>query len=159
VKASRSWGTLEDRHVLAAPTHAACKALLAYWQSKVPSGGLPQRRDIVPGEIPQLLPYLMIIEPVDGSSDWKYRLVGTALPKRYGFDWTGMKLTELLDAAPASLIIGFYNDVASRRTPAFATGRAMIEGRDHIVYEIGAFPILGTDGVTVWILMGVFFHN
>jgi hypothetical protein len=155
----RSWGTLADRRVLAAPSHRACKALLAYWQSKRSNGGLPQRKDIVPAEIPQLLPHLMIIEPVDGGSDWRYRLVGTAVTHRYGFDWTGKKLTELLDAETAPSIVRFYSDIAATRMPNFVMGRAMMEGRDHIVYECGSFPILGNDGVTVWVLMGVFFHN
>jgi hypothetical protein len=159
MKASRSWGTLADRRVLSAPTHSACKALLAYWQSKRSGGSLPRRKDIVPAEIPQLLPHLMIIEPVNGGGDWKYRLVGTAVAQRYGFDWTGKKMTELLDAATAPAIIRFYSDVAAMRAPNFVMGRAMIEGRDHVVYECGSFPILGSDGVTVWILMGVFFHN
>ena len=159
MNASRSWGTLADRRVLAGPTHNACKTLLAYWQSKAPPCGLPRRKDIVPAEIPLLLPNLMIIEPLNDGSDWKYRLVGTAVAQRYGFDWTGKRLTELLDAATAPGIIRFYSDLAAARTPCFVTGRALTEGRDHIVYECGGLPILGNDGLSVWVLMGVFFHN
>jgi hypothetical protein len=159
MNARRSWGTLADRRVLAAPTHSAAKALLAYWQSKAPVDGLPLRKDIVAAEIPRLLSNLMIIEPVADGSDWKYRLVGTALAERYGFDWTGKLLTELLDAATAPAIVQFYNDVAAARTAAIVTGRVQTQGREHIVYECVALPILGSDGASVWVLLGVFFHN
>jgi hypothetical protein len=159
MNARRSWGTLADRRVLAAPTHRAAKALLTYWQSKAPVEGVPRRQDIEPAEIVPLLPNLMIIEPVAEGSDWKYRLVGTAVAQRYGFDWTGQRLTELLDAATAPSVIQFYNDLAAARTAAFVTGRAQAEGREHIVYECAALPILGSDGASVWVLLGVFFHN
>jgi hypothetical protein len=159
MSARRPWGTIVDRQVLASPTHDAAKALLAYWRQKCPPGGLPRRTDIVAAEIPLLLPDLMIIEPVVGVSDWEYRLVGQRLVTRYGFDWTGKHMSALLDDATAAEAIRFYDAVAAARAPAIVTGRMQAKGDESVLYECAALPILGRDGTSVWVLLGVFFHN
>jgi hypothetical protein len=48
------WNLL-DRVERAAPEHKMSKALLAYWEQKKLSGGLPRRDDIVAGDIPRML--------------------------------------------------------------------------------------------------------
>jgi hypothetical protein len=48
---------------------------------------MPARRDLDPGDIPALLPYLMIVDKVDDG--FRYRLVGTATAREIGHDPTG----------------------------------------------------------------------
>lgn len=150
---------LVDRRVLARPTHASTKALLAYWQGKCPAGDLPRRDQILANELRPLLPNLGIIEPVPGTRDWLHRLVGTQLVARYGNDPTGKRLSEVYGEPALGDLLDFYQHVATRRAPAFATGRSLTPGVEHVIYEGVALPILGRDEVTVWLLIGLFFHN
>jgi hypothetical protein len=48
---------------------------------------MPARSDLNPGDIPKLLPYLMIIDKNDDRLRW--RLVGTAAVREIGRDPTG----------------------------------------------------------------------
>jgi hypothetical protein len=150
---------LAGRRERTEPLHPLGQALLAYCRSKSAPGKLPRRDDILANEIPALLPNLAILEPVPGGGDWRFRLVGTQLVLRYGFDWTGRLLTELFNPPTAQELLTLYNRVAADLTPVFVTGRAQVAGREHVIYETATLPILGRDEATVWMLLGVFFHN
>jgi hypothetical protein len=147
-----------NRVLLDAPAHPSVKELLAYWQSKCAASGLPGRDDIGLAEIPRLIPHLAILEPVAGTRDWTHRLVGTRIAERYGSDATGRTVGELYETSTAAELQDFYAKVAASRMPAFVTGRSQDPEIHHILYEGTALPILGRDGVTVWILVGLFFH-
>jgi hypothetical protein len=57
---------------------------------------MPARRDIDPIEMgPKLLPHLMLCELSDHADRIRFRLVGTFLVKRLGFDPTGHWLSDL----------------------------------------------------------------
>jgi hypothetical protein len=148
-----------DRRILEAPTHPLAKALLAYWQTKCPAGGVPSREAIAAADIPKLLPYLQILEPIDGGRDWMYRLVGTQLTARYSFDWTGQQVSKLYTPERAAWLIESSNDAIRGNDAGFAIGRLRIAGREHVVYEIVVLPIVGRDGASRWLLHGIFFHN
>ena len=66
-----------------------------YWDSKRGPRAMPRRRDIAPGEITRLLPYLQINEFVDGGARIRNRLVGTAIVSTYGVDQTGKYFDEI----------------------------------------------------------------
>jgi len=67
--------------------------LLAYWQKKRGARALPARRDIDPLEMgPLLLPHLILADLLDRGTRARFRLVGTLVVKRLGFDPTGKYL-------------------------------------------------------------------
>jgi hypothetical protein len=61
--------------------------LYRYWLSKRGRRTMPARTDINPCDIPALLPYLTIIDKVDGKL--RYRLVGSEVAQQIGRDLTG----------------------------------------------------------------------
>jgi hypothetical protein len=141
------------------PSLEPTKQLLAYWRSKCPPGGLPRREDIVPEEIPRLLPNLLIAEPVDGGEDWVYRLIGTAIVERHGKDFTGMRVSESFPPDVADAYIADYQHGAASREPWAVHGNFVFPGIEHIRFEALGLPILGRDGVSVWLLIGLFYFN
>jgi len=148
-----------DRRTIPAPTHPLAQQLLTYWQSRCPPGGVPARDAIAAADIPRLLPYLQILEPIDGGRDWAYRLVGTQLTARYSFDWTGQRVSRLYTPERAAWLINSCNGATRGSAAGFAIGRLRIPGREHVLYEIVVLPILGRDSATRWLLHGIFFHN
>ena len=66
----------------------AWKQLYQYWLSKHVAGRPPTRREIDPPiDVPHLIANVMLI---DAEGDiFRYRLVGTAYWRRYGFELTG----------------------------------------------------------------------
>jgi hypothetical protein len=80
--------------------------LYRHWLAKRGSRSMPARSDLNPGDICPLLPYLTIVDKVDGQFRW--RLVGTAAVQEFGHDPTGgfvgSYLTEPESAAAARAI-------------------------------------------------------
>ena len=148
-----------DIEIIASPTLTSTKDLVAYWESKRPPGGLPRRDDIVAYEIPHLLPNLLIAEPTDGGADWIYRLVGTAIVARSGRDTTGMRVRQIFPPEVADVYIGDYRSGVETRAPWFARGYFTLPVTEHVQFESVGLPILGRDGVTVWLLLGVLYLN
>ncbi len=76
--------------------HATLDALFRYWDKKRDGRAMPARRDIDPIEMgPKLLPHLMLCELADRGARIRFRLVGTLLVKRLGYDPTGKWLADL----------------------------------------------------------------
>ncbi len=76
--------------------HATFGALFRYWEKKRGARRIPARHDIDPIEMDRrLLPHLMLCELSGRGNVVRFRLVGTALAKRLGFDPTGQLLSDL----------------------------------------------------------------
>lgn len=73
--------------------HPTLAPLLNYWQTKRGARALPARRDIDPVEMgPALLPHLVLGDLLDRGTRVRFRLVGTVVVKRLGFDPTARYL-------------------------------------------------------------------
>lgn len=151
--------TAGEVEVVSSPTLPQTQSLLAYWQSKCPPGGLPRRSDILAEEIPELLPHLIVTEPVDGGNDWIYRLVGTAIVERSGFDGTGSRVREIFPPGVAETYIADFKKGVQNRQPWCVQGYFAIPDAEHVRFESVGLPILGRDNATVWLLIGVFYLN
>ncbi len=76
--------------------HATLGALFRYWDSQRRGRKMPARQDIDPIAMgPKLLPHLMLCEVTEHGNEIRFRLVGTSLVKRLGFDPTGQLLADL----------------------------------------------------------------
>jgi hypothetical protein len=76
--------------------HVTLGALFNYWEKKRGTRRMPARRDIDPIEMDRrVLPHLMLCELSAHGNLIRFRLVGTSLAKRLGFDPTGQCLADL----------------------------------------------------------------
>jgi hypothetical protein len=116
-----------------------------YWSGKRGGDTLPSRTEIDPVEMPRLLPYLMLIEVIDGRI--RYRLAGTQVVANAGFDFTGRFLDEL-KFPNRDFYLTCYGEIRDNGAPIF--------GLDHWTYpdgrsgvsEFAMLPLSG-DGKTV----------
>jgi hypothetical protein len=84
---------------------------------------MPARSDLNPGDIPALLPHLMLVDKVDDR--FRYRLVGTAVEQSVGHDATGSFVGSYLsNTAPevAASALAIYDRVFTTAHPNFSTG-------------------------------------
>jgi hypothetical protein len=109
---------------------------------------MPSRSDIDPVEILTLLPYLTIVERVDGQ--FRYRLVGTAVARQIGHDPTGSPLGTYVRYSPNSLAA--LHEVIDRifrsARPHFVAGHYEPLNRPFHHFSALAAP-LSQDGMTV----------
>ncbi|HTY67430.1 MAG TPA: PAS domain-containing protein [Alphaproteobacteria bacterium] len=136
--------------------HSRFARLRDYLASKAPPGKLPGRQHIDPLEIPDLLPYLMLVDVIRAEGQpprYQIRLVGTRVVAIQGADATGKFVEEVLDKGPD--IIAHYEDILATRQPQYRRGQVATQDRTHVSYQRVAFP-LASDGETVDMLIFVF---
>jgi hypothetical protein len=121
--------------------------LYAYWLAKRGDRAMPARSHIGPGEIRALLPYLTIIDKVDGQ--FRYRLHGSAVAREIGRDLTGAIVGSYVSSPQsAAAMRAVCECVFTRAHPVFSTGEFIVKsGSTHNVSLL--FLPLSEDGVTV----------
>ncbi len=140
----------DDRH------RRAC----SYWRSKSPEGRLPGRRDIDPLEVPDLLPWLTLIDVVwEGGEDGegkrlrlRCRLIGTEVVDRFGRDITGFYAEEAYPEDYLAQALETYGAIIESRRPQLSRHQIPIEGREHAEYDRLILPLAG-DGDRVDMFM------
>lgn len=134
-------------------TSQGIAAFHAYWAKKCREGQLPSRTDILPWEIPGLLPDLILIEIEREPLRFRIRLSGTRNSARRG-DNTGKYLDEITswDAGRKSDYLKEMEFVANNRRPAFS--RDWLTSKFGVRHNIfaGIWP-LASDGRLVDMLV------
>jgi hypothetical protein len=121
--------------------------LFAYWQRKAAGRIGPRPREIEPGEIKRLLPYVAIADVLNEPFDLRYRLVGTAVVDAAGSDFTGLRFSELRVTTGRDAWLAHYKRVVGQKGAFFGRYREM--GIDSARFvDHGAFP-LSSDGTAV----------
>lgn len=123
----------------------------AYMAAKALPGLLPGRQHIVPPEIPDLLPHIMLYDLVPephGGPRYRTRLVGTCVVELLGADTTGKFVDDLVRGKRGAEIIAEYDRIATSKQPGYLTGTLTNFGREHIRFQRAAFP-LARDGIDV----------
>jgi len=134
----------------------AARTLYAFWDAKRAGRAMPARRDIDPVEMKPWLARLMLIEVVEGGRDFRYRLVGSDVAQRLGFEATG-KLQSELPAAPEILaqFQAEHRAVVESGRPGFAVHAYVSPVSDRwIKFERLLLP-LGEAGGGVTMLLGM----
>jgi hypothetical protein len=138
--------------------HPKLKRLYDYWLSIHPRAGLPGRQHLDPTAIPDLLPYLFMVDVERNPLRFKYRLVGTEYVHMMGHDLTGRYLDEVHPGFPGP-IRDQYVEIAEHGQFAYRKGRAMFEAarHDYFLVERVALP-MARNGVDVDMILGAIIH-
>lgn len=115
-----------------------------YWL-RLNADGLPPRAAIDPADILALLPYVMIID-LEGAGDAdlriRYRLVGTAVAKFSGLDFTGHYLDQLdFDVCTTEDLMAAYARIRQARAPGLGLAFARLEDNQVMDVEYLICPL------------------
>ncbi len=93
-----------------------------YWLEKAAGRGIPDRQDLDPGEIKEVLPYLSILEIVGNGDDrhHRYRLVGTRVSEALGYNPTNHFIEEFVENGHGAFVKRLLHDVAASGQPLYA---------------------------------------
>jgi len=96
-------------------------ALLRYWDAKRADGPMPARHAIDPLEMGGgLLPHLMLCDLYDRGTRVRFRLVGTTVVRRFGFDPTGRFLADQPRSSYFDLMGALHRVLYCERAPLYS---------------------------------------
>jgi len=140
-----------------------------YWRSKCRGDLLPARSDLLPEEIHQLLPNIIIYDVLrpDGlggtapqtATRYRYRvrLIGTQVAFLSGTDTTGQYLEDTVVSSNYENVYRRLTRAVELREPQIGESRLHRPSRDFIRFSYIDMP-LANDGIVVDMLLGGRFH-
>jgi hypothetical protein len=122
-------------------------SLYRYWLSKRGSRLMPARHDLSPGDIPALLPFLIIVGKT--GSQLHYRLIGTAVVQAIGYDATGTAVgSYFISSGDAVETRAIFERVFTAARPVFSTGEFIFRSGAQLNMSLLTLP-LSDDGAAV----------
>jgi hypothetical protein len=128
--------------------HPLIQRIHAYWESKLAGRKMPRREDIVPEELGDLLPWVMLVEVVGDPTRFRLRLVGTGVVREYGREITGRYVDELDLGGWQGAVLDDYRRAVCECRPVASSYDYQKTDRRWITYERILLP-LANDGTTV----------
>ncbi len=134
---------------------AQTRSALAFWQSHASHGALPPTNLIVPSELRELLPNIVLIDVIwpDGDlddaavpQDFRYRLVGGHSAETHDADLTGTLVSDLsrFGSSYTEVMMGFYRSICAQKAPVAAGGTLAIIGKGYRDFEAIYLPFTET---------------
>jgi hypothetical protein len=139
-----------------AAEHPRGQELVRIWAEARAAGQPMTRGDVPSRKLLKLMPHLFLLEPNADGTDWRFRLAGTAIGRRFGADPTGALISQIYDRRQADDQAAIYKRVVSGNAPHVTQGR--IEGidRQFLKIEFCHLPLLPPGQGLNWLLGGVF---
>ncbi|MHA6286955.1 PAS domain-containing protein [Maricaulis sp. CAU 1757] len=125
--------------------HAQTKALHAYWQTRRHGSAVPQRADIEPQDIAQLLGHVFILWRADPQHHI-FRLAGTHLCELYQREFRDQNFLSLWRGADRTHIQTVLESAITGAAPAWVVARAAAIGGLQVPIEISFLPLRSADG-------------
>ena len=138
--------------------HPRLAQLYDYWDEKRAGRRAPQRADIDPTEIPQLLANMFICDVLRDPLDYRYVLSGTELTRAFGMDLKGKTFAEVFSGPSAAAIRAVYDSVVETWEPRLTVHDASWIDKEFLTYSRLLLP-LSEDGKTVSKLFGAAYFD
>lgn len=130
------------------------RAVYDFYVARRGARAMPARADIDPVDMPRAaLPYLVLLDVIDGGARFRWRLTGTEVVNRFGRDATGRYGEEVLSGEYLVFLTSLVQHVCRCRLPVYShsvfrwdEGRTMRTSRLYLPLgddETGVTQILG----------------
>jgi hypothetical protein len=143
--------------------HGTTHKLFAYWNEVRGDRLAPQRFDIEPGRIGELLPETLIIEHTEDAV-YRFRLAGTRISERFGGEFRGRPLLDLFSTEEAAVVartldimarqgaVGLFHIHSSTLEGSETLSELillpLVHGPDHVDRYLGAWSIEPREATT-----------
>ena len=118
---------------------------LAYWNMKRGTRLMPQKADIVPGEIKPILPNILLADVMENGTRFRCRLVGTGIVNAYGANITGKYVGETLPNIDDDFTLDLYRTSYRERLPVFSCGNDAAPTESSLVVNRLLLPLSDDD--------------
>ncbi|HTQ14754.1 MAG TPA: PAS domain-containing protein [Rhizomicrobium sp.] len=151
--------TREIRSETSEPAHFGARLLFDHWGRRRAEGGFVVHRDVPSRALAPILRNLVVYQPMGGGRDFRVRLAGSGLIRRFDCDITGLKLSELFDREGFDFHCTRLREVVSNDAPAILDIRLPAARDAGLHYEMVSLPVRAPETATTWVLGGFFYHD
>jgi hypothetical protein len=136
--------------------HPVLAQIHDYWVDRCAGRWAPARADLDPAEMGRLLPYVALVEPVEGGRDYRLRLIGGHILQGYRLSPAPKLLSDLPEGlARATMERQYARLLAERHSMHYGPAASVMPGREHMVTEHIDMPLSRTGREVDLILAGV----
>ena len=128
------------------------RQLYAYWDERRRGRLMPARRDLDPVEFRFVLGHILLIDVLYDPLRFRFRLHGSELVFRAGYDMTGKMVEELRRPENRAVLVRRCQELVRSPVPFAQRSERVVDGR-MMRYEVVWLP-LSEDGERVTMLMG-----
>jgi hypothetical protein len=143
-----------------APEHPSSLQLQTYWlECRAQHGAMRLGRDVPARAVTNLLRDLTVLEPIDGGTDYVFRLAGTGFLKRCGSDIKGRRFSTLYRGHAFTSGVSIMNACIREQQPMIYDVRLstpLVTLRRHESIDL---PIRSQDGSADLVLSGTFYFT
>ncbi|HEY2070117.1 MAG TPA: PAS domain-containing protein [Rhizomicrobium sp.] len=149
----------EKRVRIPEPIHFGSRLLFDTWRRRRSNDGFVVGRDVPSRPLASILRNLIVYEPQDGARDFRVRLAGSALIRRFDCDITGLKLSELFDRTSFECHRDAMVDIVQNDSTSVLDVKLVSRGRTQLHFEVVGLPVQSPDRSAVWVLGGLFYYD
>ncbi|HWB50569.1 MAG TPA: PAS domain-containing protein [Stellaceae bacterium] len=129
----------------------ASQKLLAAWQNLPRPEIVPRRADFDPGAIAGILPIISLIERVS-ANEWRVRVGGTELERRWGRDLAGLSYAEMLSPQAVEVTHCEFDAICRQPCGSWSLRQLDLRSGRRLQTETLRLPLRGRDGQVSLIL-------
>jgi hypothetical protein len=130
------------------------RSLRAYWHSHADEGRVPGPSIVDPLALRTWLGHLLLVDVLDGGSEFVYRVYGSSVAETFGQDMTG-RSPRGFPPHHVEIIVEPYRAVAASKEPRYTAHILSIQERKFAAWERLILPIVGHNANTTQLLVGV----
>jgi hypothetical protein len=136
---------------------AILRRLLADWEARRFGDALPARADFDVLDLKYCLGWIALFDVLNNPLRFRFRVHGTAIARRVGYEMTGKELDEMPSPALAAKMRAHFSRVIAARAPVVETRTRELLDDDLVECEVLVLP-LSSDGETIdMLIVGVIF--
>lgn len=161
------WGEVDSRAPdfressarIEGPRHPGARLAFDVWQERMAAGGFVVGRDIPSRALSSVLRNLAVYEPIEDGEDFRIRIAGTAFFRRFGYDVTGRRLSDLFAPLLFARIRDGVHEMFETGEPVSVAVEHAQGSRATLSFEILFVPVTAPGGMGQWALTGMFFDD
>lgn len=116
--------------------------VLAAWKQVSKGRMAPKREEITPALVKNALPWIWMIDTVDGGRDFRFRLAGDRIIQFMGRRYAGSLLSEFIGEPFFQHMRHILVACVEQKRPLMVgPGRSKMKGREYLELEVLALPL------------------
>lgn len=126
-----------------------------YWNQVRGEKAIPLKKDLNPGDIRDILPFVQLYDILDNAAAYRARLMGTQIVSYFKTNPTGRVFDKSVEHPLIQRMLVVLNQVATKRCPLIArTDRSTIDNFEYASVETVYLPF-SENGIEVSVVMAV----